>query len=332
MRHIPVLLNEVTDALNLKPNINLVDCTLGDAGHAEAILEKTGSKGRLLGIDADAEGVLRAKRFLYRFDERAICVRENFVNLKKIVAENKFAPVHGILMDLGWSSPQFEERGRGFSFLRIDELLDMRYDVALGAFPCHPRENGDPAASTNDLDSHFRGNDRTTAANIVNEFDIDELARLFREYGEEKLAKEIAEAIGERRKVKVFEKVGELVELILHVYRNKLHSQNEVPWIGGIHPATKVFQALRVAVNHELEVIRQALPQAIDIMVPGGRLAVITFHSLEDRIVKHYFQSIDGKQARLVIKKPIIASEKEIAANPRARSAKLRVVEKISTT
>ena len=146
------------------------------------------------------------------------------------------------------------------------------------------------------------------------------------------MAKEIAEAIGERRKVKVFEKVGELVELILHVYRNKLHSQNEVPWIGGIHPATKVFQALRVAVNHELEVIRQALPQAIDIMVPGGRLAVITFHSLEDRIVKHYFQSIDGKQARLVIKKPIIASEKEIAANPRARSAKLRVVEKISTT
>ncbi len=319
MRHVPVLLNEVTDALQLKPGMQVVDCTLGDAGHAEKILEKittedgprkgpSGPRGKLLGIDADIESILRAKQYLYNFGEQAIFVRDNFVNLSKIVAEQKFSPVNGILLDLGWSSPQFEERGRGFSFIKPDEKLDMRY-----------------------------GSGGKTASELLNELDESELEKIFREYGEEKLSREIAKAVTEKRKTKVIEQVGDLVEIILAVYRTKLNTEKTVPWVGGLHPATKVFQALRIAVNDELGVIEKVLPQAIEVLAPsgsagspqGGRLAVITFHSLEDRIVKHYFQKQNNKTIKIVTKKPIICSKEESKSNPRAGSAKLRVVEKI---
>lgn len=306
MRHEPVLLKEIIEALDLKPNDNVVDCTLGDAGHSEIILERIAPKGKLLGIDLDAEAVLRAKRFLYRFEDRVVVARDNFANLKEIIDENKFVPVNAILMDLGWSTPQFEERGRGFSFAK-DEPLDMRYSQT----------------------SDFGLQTSETAASILNDYSKDELTKIFKNYGEENLSKEIAEAIVQFRKVKKIERTGELAEIILQVYRIKLRTDKEIPWIGGLHPATKVFQALRMEVNHELDNLKQALPQAVEILSSGGRLAVITFHSLEDRIVKQYFQTIAGKKVRLVNKKPISASEAELAINPRARSAKLRVVEKL---
>lgn len=313
MRHIPVLLDEVLELLQLKPGMNIVDCTLGDGGHAEAMLEKIGPKGKLLGIDADPESLLRAKQYLYRFGDQVTYVRNNFVHLKRIAVEQQLAPVSAILMDLGWSSSQFEERGRGFSFAK-DEPLDMRYD----------------ASQKSKVQSQKSENDGATAADIVNTHSEQELAKIFKQYGEEKLSKEIASAIVEHRKKQPIERTGELVEIVLGVYRQKLSSTKEVPWVGGFHPATKVFQALRIAVNQELEAIRQALPQAVEILSEGGRLAVISFHSLEDRIVKQYFKGIDGTHGRMITKKPIVASAAEATENPRARSAKLRAIEKIS--
>ncbi len=333
MRHVPVLLNEVIAALEPKSGMNFVDCTLGDGGHAEAILEKIAPSGKLLGIDADPESLLRAKQYLYRFGERAMYVRDNFVHMKKIVAENNFGHVDGILMDLGWSSPQFAERGRGFSFEK-DEKLDMRYDPN-----CHS-EGG----TTEESLAHLENGQRSliplrmtceTAAEIVNGYSETELNHIFKTYGEEKLYKEIAEAIvatrnkeqGTNNKI---ETTKQLVDIILEVYRNKLNSTKEIPWIGGIHPATKVFQALRIEVNQELAVLKEVLPQLVEILSPGGRLAVITFHSLEDRTVKQFFQTIAHKQIKLINKKPLTASAKELADNSRSRSAKLRVVEKIN--
>ncbi|TAN33822.1 16S rRNA (cytosine(1402)-N(4))-methyltransferase RsmH [Patescibacteria group bacterium] len=305
-RHIPVLLKEVIDSLQLKSNDNVIDCTLGDAGHAEAILNVTAPNGKLLGIDTDAEALLRAKRFLYGFGERAIYSRGNFVDLGKIARENKFGQAQGILMDLGWSSPQFEERGRGFSFAN-DEPLDMRYAP-----------------------------EWQTAAELINDSSEKELAKIFKQYGEEKLSAEIAAALAEAKKTAPIETTKQLVEIILQVYRKKLHSEREVPWVGGLHPATKVFQALRIAVNNELEAIGQALPQAVALLAQGlpagrhgGRLAVITFHSLEDRVVKQYFKSIENKQIKIITPKPLGASDAEAEQNPRARSAKLRVIERI---
>ena len=300
MRHVPVLSQEAIDYLQLKPNQNVIDCTLGDAGHSEAMLEKIAPKGKLLGIDLDAEAVLRSKRFLYSFADRVIIVRDNFANLKTIAEKNDFQKINAILMDLGWSTPQFEERGRGFSFSK-DEPLDMRYSTT----------------------------EQETAADIVNNYSENDLAGIFKNFGEEKLNKEIAEAIVDFRKIKKIEKTGELTEIVLQVYRIKLRTDKEIPWIGGLHPATKVFQALRMEVNHELDNLKAVLPQAVELLASGGRLAVITFHSLEDRIVKHYFKSIAGKTVKLVVKKPISATDEEIKLNPRARSAKLRVIEKL---
>lgn len=304
MRHVPVLLNETIDLLNLKPGDKVIDGTLGDAGHSEAMLEKISPDGKLLGIDADPESVLRAKQYLYRFQERVKFERDNFENIKKIATETGFGQVNAILLDLGWSSPQFAERGRGFSF-ELDEPLDMRY-------------SGEHSAEIRDR----------TASQIINESSKAELMQIFRQYGEEKFSAEIAEAIVMIREQKPIQKTSELTKIILDVYREKLHSDKEVPWIGGLHPATKVFQALRIETNRELEVLKKVLPDAIDLLVPGGRLAVITFHSLEDRIVKHFFQSrlVDLK---IITKKSVMAGEKELKNNPRARSARLRAVEKL---
>lgn len=304
MRHIPVLLKEVIEALELTSGKNVIDCTLGDAGHSERILEATSPDGKLMGIDADAEALLRAKNFLHRFEDRVVYARENFEHLTRIIEENNFRPVDGILIDLGWSSPQFEERQRGFSFQNESESLDMRYDTR--EFP-----------------------DRYTASQIVSTYSYDQLEEAFRVYGEERLSREIAIRIIEVRKDQQIVTVKDLVTIVLEVYRKKLKTDKEVPWIGGLHPATKVFQALRIAVNDELGVIERVLPQAIEVLAPGGVLAVITFHSLEDRIVKHYFKKHVGKNFTIITKKPMVAGEEEHASNPRARSAKLRVIKKL---
>ncbi len=303
MRHVPVLLSEVLESLQLKPGINAIDCTLGDAGHAQKILEMTSPNGKLLGIDSDPEALIRAKNFLSQYSDRVNFVRDNFSNLKTIVENENFGSVQAILFDFGWSTPQFKERGRGFSF-HENEFLDMRY-------------------------SGISSGDSETAADLLDNLREEELAKIFKELGEEKLNKEIAEAIAETRKDKEIKYSGQLVEVILEVYRKKLKTDKEIPWIGGLHPATKVFQALRMAVNHELEVIERALPQAIEILEKGGRLAVISFHSLEDRIVKHYFKSQKGKTIEIITKKPIVCSKDEYRENPASRSAKLRVVEKL---
>jgi 16S rRNA (cytosine1402-N4)-methyltransferase len=297
------MLNEMIEGLNLRSNINVVDCTLGDAGHSEAILEKTGPEGRLLGIDADPESVLRAKQYLYRYGTRAVFARSNFSDLKQAVSNANFGPVHGILFDLGWSTPQFAERGRGFSF-ETDEPLDMRYS------------GEQPGAPT------------MTAADIVNTYEKKDLERILRQFGEEKFAAAIADKIVRTRAEAKIEKTGQLTEIILKVFREKLDSKKDVPWTGGIHPVTKVFQALRIETNKELKVLKDVLPDATELLTSGGRIAIITFHSLEDRIVKHFFQANSDK-LKIITKKPIVASEAEQKANPRSRSAKLRVAEKI---
>jgi len=226
----------------------------------------------------------------------------NFSELGRLTLGLGIEEVDGILIDLGWSSPQLEERGRGFSFLK-DEPLDMRYD---------------PRSQT------------VTAAEVVNERSVDELDQMFSGYADERFSKDIALAIARARQAKRIETTGTLVDIICGVYRRKLHSDREVPWVGGAHPATRTFQAIRMAVNDELGVIERVIPQAIERLKAGGRLAVITFHSVEDRLVKHTFKKVAAKKAvRIITKKPITAEAEEGKRNPRSRSAKLRVVEKI---
>lgn len=306
MRHIPVLKDEVIDLLAPKPGGTAIDCTLGDGGHSELLLEKLGPQGKLLGIDADPESLSRAKENLSRFGKAVTLVCGNFSKVSTIAEEAGFSGADIILADLGWSTPQFKERGRGFSFEK-NEPLDMRY---------HPPGEEDEEKPE-------------SAADLLHNQSEFELAALFRQLGEEKFALPIAARIAEVRKAKPLTTTGELVEIILSVYREKLGSTKEVPWIGGIHPATKIFQALRIAVNNELGVLKAFLPQALSVLKPGGRLGIITFHSLEDRIVKHYFVRYGGKQFRIITKKPITATSEELVVNPASRSAKLRVVEKL---
>jgi len=309
MAHVPVMMDEVIKFLDPKPNQNFVDCTLGGGGHAFAVLERIAPNGRLLGIDVDAEAIAAIvhnpsctspylKGRTGEVTDRLMTVQSNFRNLATIVKEQKFGPVQGILLDLGFSSSTLE-RGRGFSFEK-DEILDMRFDTTRGI----------------------------RAAEIVNGWNQQQLTELFEEYGEEKLAREIANAIVEVRKKKAIVTTEQLATIVVEAYRQKLHSKKEMPWIGGIHPATKTFQALRIEVNDELGALQEVLPQAVGVLAVGARLAVIAFHSLEDRIVKQFFREWPDEKLRILTKKPVTASDEEIKNNPRARSAKMRVVEK----
>ncbi|MBI5022926.1 MAG: 16S rRNA (cytosine(1402)-N(4))-methyltransferase RsmH [Candidatus Magasanikbacteria bacterium] len=286
MPHLPVLLRDTINLLVLKPGSRNIDCTFGDGGHSRAILQSAPNV-QLLGIDADAENIIRAKK--QKEFKKVILVNDNFRNLNKIALKNNFTDVDAILMDLGWSSTQFEKSGRGFSFLR-DEPLDMRLGVG-----------------------------ELTADEILNKWPEEEIGKILREYGEERNWKKIAKAIVDYRRGKLIATSGQLVE-ILFTLRLGQH--------GKIHPATKTFQALRIAVNYELNALKQALPQAVEILKSGGRLTVISFHSLEDRIVKRFFQN-QIKHLKIITKRPIVADRAEILANPRSRSAKLRVAEKI---
>jgi len=315
--HIPVLLTEVINNLQPKPGQHYIDCTIGGGGHAQAILDKTKPNGKLLAFDLDETAFQVTKERLLKFQDRITFVHENFSKLKQIYNEQfSLYKISGILLDLGFSSFELEDKNRGFSF-QIDAPLDMRFD----------------------------SRQSLTAAEIVNTWPFDKLKKVIQEYGQESLAHEVTNKIIQARLNKQITKTKILVEAILLAFRDKLNSKKEVPWIGGIHPATKTFQALRIAVNDELGSLKKVLPQAVDILEPSGRLAVITFHSLEDRIVKRYFkrESKDclcppevpvcqcGHKAslRLITKKPIKPSEGEIKTNPRSRSALLRVIEKI---
>lgn len=283
--HIPVLLDEVLDALALQGDGKYIDGTLGAGGHAEAILKATAPRGKLLGLDGDPEALQIARTTLAPFGERAIFVRSNFTQIKTVAAENGFIPADGVLLDLGLSSMQLANLERGFSF--SSSSLDMRMD------------------------------DRTplTASEIVNEWDEAEIADLIYEYGEERASRKIARWIAANRPFQNAQELADVIERALGRH-------------GKIHPATKTFQALRIVVNSELENLEATLPQLGEVVGKGGRVAIITFHSLEDRLVKNFFKN--NAQWRNLTKHPIQPTYPQKRENPRARSAKLRAAEKTS--
>lgn len=291
MIHKSVLVNEVLAYLNPQSDENMVDGTCGEGGHTRLLLEKTAPRGKVLAIDADQKQVESARRNLTEFSERLVLTHDSYANIKAVIEKHHFRPVHGILLDLGYSSWHVEQSGKGFSFLK-NEKLDMRY-----------------------------GAGELTAEKIVNEYKEKELEKIIREYGEEKFSKQIARAIVRQRKVKRIEGTFDLVKAIEGAVGTKYRGER-------IHCATRTFQALRIAVNGELENLEKALPQALEILAPGGRLAVISFHSLEDRIVKNFFKNQEN--INILTNKPVTASDGEIMQNPRSRSAKLRAIQKIS--
>jgi len=295
--HIPVLLQEVIEYLNPQPDENFVDGTLGAAGHALAILKKTSPAGQLIGFDWDGESLERTKKDVLEkhkdLAQRIVFVNDSYSNLKENIQKQAVEPVNGILIDLGLSSDQLEESGRGFSFKK-EEILDMRYSLK------------------NDL----------TAGNIVNNWDGREIERIIREFGEERWARKISEKIISQRKIKSILTTQELLAVIALAIPKKFQYAR-------IHFATRTFQALRIAVNNELGNLEKFLPDAFAVLASGGRLAVISFHSLEDRIVKNFFRNLaKNDQAYILTKKPVVACEEEIINNPRCRSAKLRVLKK----
>lgn len=307
--HTTVLLHEAIDALQPRPGGTYVDCTLGGGGHTQAILALLGGEGTVVAIDQDHTAISNAQRTLATYEGQLVLVKRNFAVLDQVLLELGIPAVDGILFDLGVSSPQFDEGERGFSY-RFDAPLDMRMDQ----------------------------NAQLTAYHLVNELDQKELAQIMWDFGEERWAKRIAEFIVAARESGPISTTGQLVEIIKRAIPAKARED-------GPHPARRTFQALRIRVNNELGVLEQALDKSIGALAPGGRVAVITFHSLEDRIVKQTMARhvnpclcppkmpicVCGKKAdlKLITKKPIIASSSELAANPRARSAKLRVGEKL---
>jgi len=293
--HIPVLFREVIEMLVLKPNDNVIDCTLGGGGHSRMILEKTAPGGLLLGIDIDQTKLDELqKEFDEKFPNRAKFVHGNFRDLEKIVHDNEFKKVKAILVDLGFSSFQIADSNRGFSFQDEEAPLDMRLDRTRGA----------------------------TAADLLNSAREEEISKKIWEYGQERFARAIAKQIIKRRKNNPYTKTKDLILTVLPFYKKFEYSRR--------HPATRVFQAMRIWVNDELGNLEAVIPQAIELLEPQGRLAIISFHSLEDRIVKWRFRDF-AKQgiAKIITKKPIVPSEKEVGENPRSRSAKLRVIERL---
>ncbi len=337
IEHKPVLLRESIAGLNLKRGGIFVDATLGGGGHAREILKKTGEEGIFIGIDTDINSIKRFTKFL-RLSKSStggkpgsgpktfwrpevgnlILIKDNFSNLKNILGGMNVLAVDGILADLGYSSLQLENKAYGLSFQK-DAPLDMRLSAA--------------GAKQSGCAGH-----ELTAGKIINKYPEKKLIGILRGFGEEKYAQAIAKKIIGARKKKPVEGTLELAEIIKSAVPAK-HRH------GKINPATKTFQALRIAVNDELENLKKFLPQAIEALKPGGRLAVITFHSLEDRIVKNIFRDNArgctcpvnfpecrcGKQPQLKIitKKPVVPGAEEIENNPRARSAKLRIAEKL---
>jgi len=294
--HKPVLLKEVLEYLNPQPNSNFIDCTINGGGHSLEILKRIKPEGKILGIEWDKEVIERLESSEKRkeFGENLILVNDSYSNLKDIIKKNNFYSVSGILFDLGLSSWDLEGSGRGFSFQK-DEPLDMRYS----------RES------------------ILTAEEIVNRWPEEDLVGIFREYGEERRARPIAKAICAGRKRGIIKTTAELVEVIKRAVPTRFQ-------FGRTHFATRIFQALRMAVNDELGNARKGLEAALDVIAPGGRIAVISFHSLEDRLVKHYFREKSKEEVlKILTKKPVVPAEEELMFNPRARSAKLRVVEKI---
>lgn len=286
--HTPVLLEEATKLLLGNSGRLYVDCTLGLGGHTKRILEEN-PKAFVVAIDRDEEAIELAKENLKEFEGSFVLYKANFIDLDLVLKEEGIEKVDGFLFDLGVSMLQLKSE-RGFSFQR-DDFLDMRMDKE----------------------------QNLTAYKVVSEYPERELARILWEYGEEKLSRKIAKVIVQRRKEKPIQTTKELAELIASLYPPKLRH-------GRVHPATRTFQAIRMEVNKELESLKEALEKVPEFLKPGGRLVVISFHSLEDRLVKRFFREHDFK---VLTKKPITPSEEEVKLNPASRSAKLRAGEKL---
>ena len=306
-KHKSVLLNETIDGLNIKPKGNYVDGTLGGGGHAYEVCRRLGEKGSIIGIDQDAAAIEAASARLKDFGEKVTIVRSNYCDMKSRLHELGIDKVDGIVLDLGVSSYQLDTAERGFSY-REDAPLDMRMDTR----------------------------QKMTARDIVNDYTEADLYRVIRDYGEDKFAKNIAKHIVQARAVKPVETTGELSEIIRASIPMKYQKKSG-------HPAKRTFQAIRIELNRELDVLRDSLDDMIDLLNPGGRFCIITFHSLEDRIVKSSFRKnenpctcppdfpvcVCGKKSKgsIITKKPILPSEEELEWNSRSKSAKLRIFE-----
>lgn len=308
--HIPVLLNEVIQYLNLKPNKNYIDCTLGFAGYAQKILEATKPSGKYLGIDLDPKAIKESKKVLSKYGERVILVNENFVNLGEIAEKYQYNSVDGILFDLGLSSFQLEDQQRGFSYKALGDL-DMRFGEKSGNYQ---------------------------AKDVLNKYKEEDLMEIFKKYGEFKTgqAARLAKIIIKKRKAKIIETADEFREIVIAIIPSKFKKEPIL---------SRAFQALRIYVNDELNNLEKALQDALNILNKKGRMVCISYHSLEDRIVKNFLkrESKDcicppeipkcicdhQKSLKILTKKPIIAQDSEIKKNIRSRSAKMRVAQKI---
>lgn len=304
--HVTVLLHETVDSLNINPDGIYVDMTLGRGGHSSLVLSKLSYHGALIGIDQDADAIAKTKARLDKQGKKNYLFQTNFINFENCLRQLEIKEVDGFIFDLGVSSPQFDEADRGFSY-RMDARLDMRMD------------------RTQFLDAY----------RVVNTYSVKELTRVFRDYGEEKFAFQIAKNIVKARESNPIETTFDLVEIIKKSLPPKVLEKKG-------HPAKQVFQAIRIEVNDELNILENTLKKAIARLKIGGRCAVISFHSLEDRIVKDVFKAnsfVEGDRLnfdtvkevkyKLVNKKVIIPCDEELAVNPRSKSAKLRVIERI---
>lgn len=307
-KHISVLLDETIDGLDIKPDGIYVDGTLGGGGHSYEILRRLSPKGRLIGIDQDGEALKAAGERLKKIENQITLVRSNYCEIDKVLKELNVEKVDGILLDIGVSSYQLDNLERGFSY-KSDAPLDMRMDTR----------------------------QELTAADVVNTYSENELFKIIKDYGEDKFAKNIAKHIVLARKEKPLETTKELSEVIKRAIPMKVQAK-------GGHPAKKTFQAIRIEVNQELTVLKESIDKMIDLLKPNGRICIITFHSLEDRIVKTKFREnenpctcppnfpvcVCGKKSKgkVITRKPIIPSEDEIEENKRAKSSKLRIFER----
>ncbi|KEI13153.1 16S rRNA methyltransferase [Clostridium novyi B str. ATCC 27606] len=305
--HVPVLLEETIDSLNIKEDGIYVDCTLGGAGHSSYILKRLSKKGKLIGIDQDLNALKAAKERLKNYDN-VVYVHNNFYNLDSVLDELNIEKVDGILMDLGVSSYQLDTPERGFSYMQ-DAVLDMRMNTE----------------------------ESVSAYNVVNEYSEEELFRIIKEYGEERFARKIAKAIVKQREIEPIKTTLELVKIIREVIPMKFQQ--------GGHPAKKTFQAIRIEVNHELEILNKTIEDGVKHLNSHGRISIITFHSLEDRIVKNKFKELENPctcpkefpicicgmkpVVKVITRKPLEPSQEEKENNSRSKSSKLRVAQRI---
>ena len=306
--HKSVLLYETVDSLNIRPDGIYVDGTLGGGGHAYEVCKRLGEHGRLIGIDQDADAIAAASARLSEFQDKVTVVRSNYENIASVLHDLGIEKVDGIYLDLGVSSYQLDTASRGFTY-REDAPLDMRMDQR------NPQ----------------------TAADIVNNYSEMELYRIIRDYGEDRFAKNIAKHIVRQRQEKPYETTGELIETIKAAIPAKIRAT-------GGHPAKRTFQAIRIELNHELDVLNRSIDTMIDLLNPGGRLSIITFHSMEDRIVKKRFRDNEnpcicppefpvcmcGRKSKgtVITRKPVVPGEEELEYNKRSKSSKLRVFER----